>query len=150
MTLEQIKALPVAEIAAPDAALFLWAIDSMLPAAFEVIEAWGFTFKTVGFTWAKTNAKSPGYFTGLGYWTRCNPEQCLLATRGRPRRLNRDVPQLIVAPRREHSRKPDEVRNRIQRLVAGDYCELFARESAPSWVSWGNERNKFDNNRGDA
>ena len=67
-----------------DSALFLWAINSMLPEAIEVIGAWGFTYKTVAFTWIKTNAKSPGFFTGLGYWTRCNPEQCLLATRGRP------------------------------------------------------------------
>jgi N6-adenosine-specific RNA methylase IME4 len=139
MSLKEIMALPVADIAAKDSVLFIWAIDSMLPQALEVIKAWGFTYKTVGFTWAKTNAKSQGFFTGLGYWTRCNPEQCLLATRGRPKRLNRDVAQLIVAPRREHSRKPDEVRTRIE-----PFCELFARSSSPGWVTWGNESNKFD------
>ena len=82
MGLDAIKALPVADMAAKDAVLFMWAIDSMLPEALGVIEAWGFTFKTVGFTWAKENIKSAGFFTGMGYWTRCNPEQCLLATRG--------------------------------------------------------------------
>jgi N6-adenosine-specific RNA methylase IME4 len=91
MSLDDIKALPVADLAAKDCALFLWAIDSMLPQALDVIEAWGFTYKTVGFTWAKTNLKSDGFFTGMGYWTRCNPEQCLLATRGSPKRLHKDV-----------------------------------------------------------
>jgi N6-adenosine-specific RNA methylase IME4 len=144
MSINDIKAIPIADIAADDSVLFLWAIDSMLPAAFEVIDAWGFTYKTVAFTWLKTNAKSPGFFTGLGYWTRCNPEQCLLATRGRPRRLHRDVAQIVVSPRREHSRKPAEIRSRIERLVAGPYLELFARESAPGWTSHGDERAKFD------
>jgi N6-adenosine-specific RNA methylase IME4 len=147
MSLDDIKAMPVAEMAAADSALFVWAIDSMLPAAFEVIDAWGFQYKTVGFTWAKLNAKSAGFFSGCGYWTRCNPEQCLLATRGRPRRLNRDVRQLIVAPRREHSRKPAEVRERIQRLVSGPYLELFARESSLGWDTHGDERSLFDGAR---
>jgi N6-adenosine-specific RNA methylase IME4 len=144
MDLAAIKSMPIAEMAADDSVLFLWAIDTMLPPAFEVIEAWGFTYKTVAFTWIKTNSASPGFFTGLGYWTRCNPEQCLLATRGRPQRLHKDVQQLIVAPRREHSRKPGEVRARIQRLVPGPYLELFARESTPDWDTHGDEKTLFD------
>jgi N6-adenosine-specific RNA methylase IME4 len=144
MSLEQIQAMPIAEIAAADSALFLWAVDPMLPEAFKVIAAWGFTFKTVGFCWAKTNAKSSGYFAGLGYWTRANAELCLLATRGRPKRLARDVRRLVVSPRREHSRKPAEIRTRIERLVGGPYLEIFARESTPGWETWGDQATFFD------
>jgi N6-adenosine-specific RNA methylase IME4 len=144
MSLDHIKALPVTDLAAADSALFMWVIDSMLPEALSVIHAWGFTYKTVAFTWAKTNSAGPGYFTGMGYWTRCNPEQCLLATRGSPKRLHKDVRQLVVAPRRQHSRKPDEIRERIERLVAGPYLELFARSRRPGWdVAFSDEAEKF-------
>jgi N6-adenosine-specific RNA methylase IME4 len=139
LSLGDIKAMPVGDLAADDCALFVWCIDCMLPEALAVITAWGFTYKTVGFTWAKTNAKSPGYFTGMGYWTRANPESCLFATRGSPKRLNKNVRQLIVAPRGRHSAKPPELRDRIMRLVGGPYCELFARERTAGWDSWGNE-----------
>ena len=81
MDLEDIKNLPVKDIADKDCILFVWVIDPMLPQAFEVITSWGFIYKTVAFTWAKTNSKSMGMFTGLGYWTRGNPEMCLLATK---------------------------------------------------------------------
>lgn len=86
-------------------------------------------YKTVGFTWVKFNSKArhcTDFFTGLGYWTRANPEQCLLATRGKPARLAKNVRRLVVEPRLEHSRKPECVRERIERLVAGPYLELFA------------------------
>ena len=143
MRLDEIQALPVAEIAARDSILFLWAIDSMIPQALDAIEAYGFDYKTVAFTWVKTSATFATFPIGLGYWTRSNPETCLLATRGRPKRLARDVPQLIISPRREHSRKPAEVRDRIERLVAGPYVELFARERAPGWHAWGAELDLF-------
>jgi N6-adenosine-specific RNA methylase IME4 len=113
MSLDDIKNLPVAKHANDDCVLLLWATDPLLEKAFEVIKAWNFTYKTVGFYWTKQNIKSPTFFTGMGYWTRANPEQCLLATRGHPQRKAKDVPRLIVAPRREHSRKPDEAINRI-------------------------------------
>jgi N6-adenosine-specific RNA methylase IME4 len=74
-----------------------------------------------------------------GYWTRANPEACWLATRGAPKRLHADVRQLIVAPIMEHSRKPDEAYERIERLVEGPYLELYARRPRPGWTSWGNE-----------
>jgi N6-adenosine-specific RNA methylase IME4 len=128
---------------ADDCALFMWAIDPMLPQALDVIQAWGFKYKTVAFTWAKIN-KSGKDPIGGGYWTRANPEMCLLATRGKPKRLNADVRQLIMAPRREHSRKPDEIYGRIERLVAGPYLEMFARQTRPGWDSWGDEVGKFD------
>jgi N6-adenosine-specific RNA methylase IME4 len=76
---------------------------------------------------------------GQGYWTRANPEDCWLATRGGPKRLHADVRQLIVAPIAEHSRKPDETYERIERLVEGPYLELYARRPRKGWVSWGNE-----------
>jgi N6-adenosine-specific RNA methylase IME4 len=142
MSVADIAALPVGELAARDAVLFLWTIDPMLPQALEVIGAWGFVFKTIGFTWVKMNATGVAPI-GCGFWTRANPEQCLLATRGHPKRLNCNVRQLIMAPRREHSRKPDEIRARIERLVAGPYVELFARERAPGWDAWGDEIGAF-------
>lgn len=144
MTLDDICTLPVASVAAPDCALFLWACCPQLPEALRVIEAWGFTYKTVAFTWAKVTRDNRPYM-GLGYWTRANAELCLLATRGHPKRLNADVPQLVLERRREHSRKPDCVRGRIERLVAGPYLELFGRQSAgPNWTVFGNEATKFD------
>jgi N6-adenosine-specific RNA methylase IME4 len=108
MSLAEIKALPVADWAAGDCVLFMWTTDPLLPMAFEVIRSWGFTYKTVGFYWAKLNksASKPvsvdrSFFTGLGFWTRANPEICLLATRGHPRRRSANVKKLIVSPRRE-------------------------------------------------
>ena len=143
MTPGEIKALPVSMVAADDCALFLWAIDPMLPQALEVIAAWGFTFKTVAFTWAKAKCGRP-----LPDWLRLldwsNPEMCLFATRGRPKRIARDVRQLVISPRREHSRKPSEIRTSIERLVAGPYLEIFARERAPGWAAWGNELDHFN------
>jgi N6-adenosine-specific RNA methylase IME4 len=143
MELDAIKALPVADMAAPDCALLLWACNPMLPQALAVIEAWGFKFKTVAFTWAKQSPTGKKWHFGLGYWTRQNTEQCLLATRGKPKSTARDVPQLLVAPRREHSRKPDEQYPRIESLVSGPYLEMFARTRRPGWDQWGDEADKF-------
>ena len=98
--------LPVKDIADDNCILLMWAIDPMLDKALQVINAWGFQYKTVGFTWAKTNRTNLGFFTGLGYWTRANPEMCLLATKGRPKRKAKDVAQLVVEPRQEHTKKP--------------------------------------------
>jgi N6-adenosine-specific RNA methylase IME4 len=142
-----LAALPIAEAAADDCALFLWAVDPMLPRAIELIKAWGFEYKTVAFYWVKLNSAArhdADFFTGLGYWTRANPEQCLLATRGKPMRRAKDVRRLVVEKRREHSRKPDCVRERIERLVAGPYLELFARETKAGWGCWGNQSGLFD------
>lgn len=102
------------------------------------------TYKTVGFYWTKINRKSPGYFMGQGYYTRANCEQCLLATRGTPKRKSRGVRKLIVSPRREHSRKPDETHERIETLFRGPYLELFGRALRPGWDTFGNEAEKFE------
>jgi N6-adenosine-specific RNA methylase IME4 len=147
MSLAEIKTLPVAGWAADDCVLLLWATDPLLDKAFEIINAWGFTYKTVGFYWTKLNRPDTSrpdtsfdersFFTGLGFWTRANPELCLLATRGRPHRRRADVRKLIVSPRREHSRKPEEAYERIEWLCEGPYLEMFARFPRPGWDSWG-------------
>jgi len=141
-SLEEIEELPVGDIAAKDCVLLMWTTDPMLEKAFSVINGWGFKYKTVGFNWAKTNADG-GFFVGMGYWTRANPELCLLATRGHPKRRSASVRRLVVSRRREHSRKPDEVYNRIEALCQGPYVELWARSQRPGWDSWGNETTKF-------
>lgn len=179
MDAREIAALPVGDLAARDCALFLWVCDPLLREAFDVIRAWGFEYKTVAFNWFKTS-KTWREHIGTGYWTRANPELCLLATTGSPKRLDRDVRQAIVcptpifetvagddrmveiaagarsttdvdtiiAPVREHSRKPDQVRAAIERLVeiksaGAGRVELFARSGRDGWDSWGLETSKF-------
>src|SRR5688572_26731287 len=141
MNLREIAALPVSKIAAKNSVLLMWAIDPMLDVAFDVIKAWDFTFKTVGFYWVKEKVKSGGFFTGLGYYTRANPEQCLLATRGAGlKRKDRSVRRLIVAPRGRHSEKPAEAYPRIERLFGNvSRIELFARRRRTGWDVFGNQ-----------
>lgn len=147
---EELNALPVGDLAAEDCVLFLWTCWPVLPWSLRTIEAWGFEYKTCGFCWVKAHAGQLEMFQEdiephltLGYWTRSNSEVCLLATRGRPKRLNADVRQAIIEPRREHSRKPACIHHRIERLVAGPYLELFARSQRPGWDVWGDEIGKF-------
>ena len=143
MKIEDIAQIPVGEIADKDCFLFLWATYPNLPQALAVMEAWGFIYKTVAFTWVKTY-KNGKPVVGLGYWTRANAEICLLGVRGKPKRINNNVSQVIIEPPREHSRKPDEARNRITKLMGGlPRIELFAREKPDGWDVWGNETNKF-------
>jgi N6-adenosine-specific RNA methylase IME4 len=146
----ELNALPVGDLAADDCVLFLWTCWPVLEWSLRTINAWGFTYKTCGFCWVKAHAKQvdmfrddiPAHMT-LGYWTRSNSEVCLLATRGKPKRIATDVKQAIIEPRREHSRKPDGIHERIQRLVAGPYLELFARQKRAGWTVWGNQTDKF-------
>ena len=136
---QDIVDLPVSAIAADNAVLFLWVMNSELPLALDVIKGWGFTYKTVAFTWVKTTVNGK-YCFGGGNWTRSNPELCLLATKGKPKRISASVRELVVSERRQHSRKPDEIRQAIVELV-GDLprIELFARNKAEGWDVWGNE-----------
>lgn len=155
MALADIKALPVQATAARDCVLLLWAIDPMIPQAFDVAAAWGFEYRTVGFYWIKqriagwpstavdTIPQNKLFPMSTGYWSRANPEQCLLFTRGKPRRLSPSVPRLIIAPRREHSRKPDEIYPRTEALCGGPRLELFARTTRPGWTAWGNQTERF-------
>ena len=128
MCIEDIKALPVGELAAKDCALFLWITFPCLCEALEVLTAWGFSYKTVAFVWVKQNRRNDDLFTGMGYWTRANAEICILATKGHPKRVDAGVRQVILSHIEEHSKKPDEARERIVRLM-GDLprVELFAR-----------------------
>lgn len=139
MTVRQIAALPVADIVTPDAFLFLWATFPKLPAAIEIMAAWGFQYKTAAFTWLKT-FKGGKLAVGTGHYTRANGEVCLLGVRGRPAVVSHSVQSGIVSPRSRHSEKPAEIRDRIVQLC-GDVprIELFARTRAAGWDSWGNE-----------
>ena len=140
MSIEEICSLPVADLAAKDSVLFLWATFPQLPEALKVIKAWGFSYRSVAFVWIKRNRRSYSWFYGLGYWTRGNAEICLLAIKGHPKRKSAGVHQLIVSPIERHSKKPDEARQKIVELM-GDIprVELFAREKKPGWDVWGNE-----------
>jgi len=144
MSEKDIANLPIKELADKDCALFLWTIDSHLKHSLDIIEQWGFTYKTVAFVWAKTTKHNKWHF-GQGYWTRKNPELCLLATRGNPKKASWAVRQLVVSQVREHSRKPDEIRESIVQLM-GDVprIELFARTKTPGWDVFGNELDKFE------
>ena len=140
MTIDEICGLPISGIADDNCCLFLWSTSPTLKYALRVIEAWGFTYKTKAFCWAKTNIKSGGFFTGMGFWTRANTEDCFLATKGHPTRVDKSVRQLLISPRLSHSEKPPEVRDRIVQLM-GDLprIELFARRKVAGWDCWGNE-----------
>ena len=171
MTVEALKALPVADLAHPEGcALLFWVTDPFLECGIEVLNAWGFSYKTVAFVWAKTTRLSPAriarivarlpidglpalgelFHIGPGYWTHANPEICLLATapaKGVGRRVEATgVRQLILEERREHSRKPEAFYERAERLVAagpGERLDLFGRTRRPGWDAWGNETDKF-------
>ena len=108
MSIDELCALPVADLAAPDSALFLWATFPQLPEALRLIREWGFTYKSVAFVWLKKNRKADSWFYGLGFWTRANAEVCLLATRGHPKRQAANIHQFIISPIEAHSKKPDE------------------------------------------
>ena len=120
MGIDEIRALPVAELAEKDCALFLWVTVPCLLEGLSVLQAWGFQYKTIAFVWIKQNKKADSLFWGMGYWTRSNAEFCILATRGSP--------------------KPQEARERIVQLM-GDVprIELFARQKTPGWDVGGNE-----------
>lgn len=137
MSLEDIKALPVADVAAPNSLLFMWTVSHLQAAAIEVAEAWGFKPVSIAFVWDKGRM-------GMGYWTRQEVEICHLFKRGKPSRKSKGVRSVIRAPRREHSRKPDEQYGRIESLVDGPYLELFARQAWSGWSAWGNQVGKYE------
>jgi len=129
---------------ADDAVLFLWVTDPMLESGLDLIEILNFKYKTVAFTWVKKSKHGKEHM-GTGYYTRANPEMCLLATRGKPlKRKSKAVRQLIFSAVREHSRKPDEVYERIEALFDGPYLELFSRTERLLWDALGNEVGKFN------
>lgn len=143
MPLADIQALPVSQLAAPDCACIMWATAPMLPQALATLDAWGFTFKSAG-AWAKQSPTGASWAFGPGYIYRSAAEFWLLGTIGRPAQRSRSIRNLIVAPRREHSRKPDQMHADIEALFDGPYVELFARSQRPGWDCWGNETTKFE------
>ena len=142
MTDQDLYQLPVSSLADKNCVLFLWCTFPKLSEALNLINAWGFTYKPVAFVWVKQNKSGKGYFWGLGWWTRSNAEICLLAVKGKPKRKNAGIHQLILSPVEQHSKKPDIVRDKIVSLT-GDVprIELFARQTTPGWDVWGNEVN---------
>jgi N6-adenosine-specific RNA methylase IME4 len=140
MSLKDICDLPVKDLAADDCVLFLWVTYPMLKEGMKVIESWGFKYKSIGFQWLKTYPKSQKYVFGLGRWTRGNTEPCLIATKGKPHRIDNAISQLIIHPIMKHSKKPDITREKIVQLMGElPRIELFARQSTPGWDVWGNE-----------
>lgn len=145
MTTDDIIAMPIANISADDCFLFIWGTWALLPQCLDVIKAWGFEYKTLGFLWTKKNKNKGGYSIGMGNYVRSNSEYCLLAIKGKPKVFSHKVTQIIDTPIRKHSQKPDIVRDKIIRLC-GDIprIELFARKQVPGWDSWGAESESPD------
>ena len=140
MTIDDICKLPVKDISDNNCILFMWVTLPKLNEFMKVIKSWGFEYKSTAFVWCKKNKISNSFFLGLGRWTRANPEICVLATKGKPKRLSNSVRQLQVFPIEQHSKKPDQFKNLILELV-GDLprIELFARQKTEGWDVWGNQ-----------
>lgn len=141
---DSIGSLPVQDVLDRDCALFLWATWPAIQYAFPIIESWGFRYSGLAWEWLKRNPITGKYAFGTGYGTRKNVEPCLLALRGKPKLKSRSIRDFIIAPRREHSRKPDEQYANIEAMYDGPYLELFARSARPGWSAWGYEVGKFD------
>jgi N6-adenosine-specific RNA methylase IME4 len=144
--LAALKTIPVADWAARNCHLFLWTTGPHLPQAIDLMEAWGFAYSGIAFSWVKLRSTVTGglwgvtdFHVGLGYTTRHNVELVLLGRRGNPDRLAKDVRELVISPLREHSRKPNEVYAKIERYCPGPRLELFARGPRRRWDVWGNE-----------
>lgn len=156
LSLAELKALPVRDLAAPHCHLFMWTTGPHFPQALELMAAWGFKWSTVAFTWVKLKRSidsrqlrvlptlDSDLHVGLGLTTRKNAEFCLLGRLAKSKRKAKDVREIILSPVREHSRKPDEARDRIERYCDGPYLEMFARSTRPGWTAWGNETSRFD------
>jgi site-specific DNA-methyltransferase (adenine-specific) len=145
MKLGEISSLPIKDIIAEDAACFMWTTDAHLPYAMEIMKAWGFIYKTIGFVWVKKE-KSGKQVKMLAPWTNKGAELCLFGTKGAmTKHLGaNDIFQVHEAKRREHSRKPDIIRDEIKRMFPDcKRIELFARTAMPGWDAWGNEVDKF-------
>jgi N6-adenosine-specific RNA methylase IME4 len=151
MSPADVSDLPVGELAAKDCALFLWITGPMLAigAHLPLMKRWGFKPSGMGFVWVKLRPKAPPEFVikdlawGGGFTTRKNAEFVLIGKRGRSVRRSASVHEIVISPRREHSRKPDEVHRRIEQYTTGPYVELFARQRRKDWESWGLELDKF-------
>lgn len=155
MSLDGVMALPVADLMMPDAFVWLWVTTPFLAAGHHatVLKAWGFKPSSVAFVWVKTNDPKTvsraqtwddALFAGMGFTTRQNVEVVVLGRRGSPKRMDNSVRQVVIAPRRKHSEKPEEVARRIERFCEGPHIEVFARRTRPNWTSFGDEVGKLD------
>ena len=140
MTTNEIKNMDIESISNDNCYCFMWTTSPKLPESIEVMKSWKFEYFNVVFTWIKTNKISDSLFWGMGNTTRANAEYVLLGRKGKLDRINADVHSVIISKIEKHSKKPDEVRDRIVRLF-GDLprIELFAREKIDGWDSWGLE-----------
>ena len=139
MSIDDLCKLPVKDISDEDCILFIWGTWTHNKEVHRLIESWGFEYKTIGFVWIKKYSNGKNYF-GMGRWTRANTEYCLIGIKGKPKRINDSISQIIESIPKNHSNKPDMVRQRIIELV-GDLprIELFARTKVHGWDVWGND-----------
>lgn len=155
MRLDEIADLPVADLMMPDSFVWLWVTAPFLAAGHHVtvLKAWGFKPSSIAFAWVKTNDSrtisraqtwDDVLFAGMGFTTRQNVEVVVLGRRGSPKRVDKAVRQVVVAPVRTHSEKPEEIARRIERFCEGPHVELFARRTRSNWISWGDEAGKLD------
>lgn len=143
--IRDINCFPIQKITADNCALFLWVPYMILPKCIETLKQWGFRYVTVAFTWVKISRKKGTPLLGRGGWVRANAEVCLMGLKGKLKRESTNVSQIVLSPLREHSRKPDEVRERIVKLMGNlPRIELFARQTVKGWDCWGNETEKFN------
>lgn len=148
MSLEDIKRMPVGVLAADDCVLLLWTTHPMIPQALEVMEAWGFEYKTSG-VWSKRNHETGKLAMGTGYLLRCASEPFLVGTRGKPK-VTRSTRTVIEGKRREHSRKPEEAFEMMEKWVPNvPRIELFSRQRREGWTTWGDETHKFEPTTGE-
>lgn len=138
MKLSEIKALPVPAVAADDAVLALWSVNALMRQAYQVVETWGFEPKTM-LTWAKTTRDGSRPNTGMGFWLRGATEHIVIAVKGRPKPLRRNVPSWFAAPVQRHSQKPDEAYSILETLLPGPHIDVFARSVRQGWTVWGDE-----------
>ena len=140
MSMDEIKAMPVANLAAENACLFMWATFPYLKDQLEVFKAWGFEYKTLGFLWTKLNPKNGKPFFGVGFYAKSNAEVCLLGIKGRLKPVTNSISQVIVSPRMDYTQRSLPLRDKIVELF-GDLprIELFARQKVDGWDCWGNE-----------
>lgn len=150
-----IASMPVSALAAKDAHLFMWITGPCLVEGqhIQIMRAWGFKPVAMAFVWIKSKKSlsnqscafidEHAFVKGLGHTTRQNAEYVILGRRGSPKRLTKAMHQIIVQPRREHSRKPDEFFVRVEEYCDGPRLELFSRQRRPGWTSFGNEVDRF-------
>ena len=140
MTVDEMSKLNINELCDDNCVLFMWWVASQPESALKLVKSWGFTVKTMtGFNWVKQTSKGNPFF-GMGFWTRQGSENCLIAVKGKPKRINAGIRSVIFAENEKHSKKPNVFREEIVKLM-GDLprLEMFAREAVDGWDVWGNE-----------